>query len=559
MRWLALATILVLPACGAGSQRAAPIAKAPPQLPAPITVDGRARGAAYLTTVAQQLQPPWGQFLEDCRLRLGAAHPLNVPTLEARAELAIDPSGKMTVVAVTTSGLVEFDLAVRQLLADANRFGAPPVELLSDDDRLHLRWLFARDRRQAGPATAEIVTLELPLIGVTEKLLGAGDLARAARRIAASRNADPDREAATEQVMVVALREALSSTGAASRTSAVEAVGRAGVRTLASQVRGFLAPTVDTDLRLAAIRAAAALGDSTAVPIMARQLPADLANYPRLALAETAALVQLGDRGAAAAAIQRVLEADPEVPMVPALQAYALVPVPALAPKLAAWFATGDARTRAAVCTSVSAETPVPAFVLRGLRDADATVRATCVDAATRQGRVRAVPAVVRRLRELALDRDRVVRARAVAALAVLDTARGLRAASDPAPEVRAAAIPSATEAELRTMIGDPDPDVRAAAVSALADKEPELIARAATDVAPQVRRAAIAALVDLEVLERLAADVVPDVATDALVALVRHRGRAAMTTPLLAQLASAPTGSAERVRIALSWLLARP
>jgi hypothetical protein len=208
------------------------------------------------------------------------------------------------------------------------------------------------------------------------------------------------------------------------------------------------------------------------------------------------------------------------------------------------------------VCASVGANADAP-FVTNGLRDRDATVRATCVDAASRQGRARATPAVVRRLRELALDRDRTVRARAVAALAVLD--RGIRAAGDPAPEVRAAAIASASEAELRTLAGDPDPDVRAAAIAALADRAPELVQRAATDVAPQVRRAAIAALTDDEILGRLAADVAPDVATEALVRRAHREGRAAMTQPLLAQLAAAPMASAERVRIALSWLLARP
>ncbi|MBA3461885.1 MAG: hypothetical protein H0T46_18130, partial [Deltaproteobacteria bacterium] len=50
-----------------------------------------------------------------------------------------------------------------------------------------------------------------------------------------------------------------------------------------------------------------------------------------------------------------------------------------------------------------------------------------------------------------------------------------------------------------------------------------------------------------------------PAVATEALVALAQRRGRAAMTGPLLTQLAAAPAGSAERVRIALAWLLAVP
>lgn len=150
-----------------------------------------------------------------------------------------------------------------------------------------------------------------------------------------------------------------------------------------------------------------------------------------------------------------------------------------------------------------------------------------------------------------------MVRARAVAALAVLD--RGVHAASDPAPEVRAAAIASASESELRTLAGDPDPDVRAAAVAAMADKAPELSERAAADVAPQVRRAAITALTDEALLARLAKDVAPDVATEAQVRLAERQGRAAAATPLLGQLAGAPPGSAERVRIALSWLLARP
>jgi hypothetical protein len=544
-------------ACGGSGRPALQRGTASPPLPAPIAIDGRARGAAYLTAVSQQLQPPWGQFLEDCRLRLPPAHPLNVATLEARAELAIDRTGKIVAVSVTTSGLADFDLAVRQILADATRLGPPPAELLSDDDQLHLRWLFARDLRQAGAAAAEIVTVELPVLGITERLLARGDLVRAARRIASAKPTDPERASAAELVMIAALREALGSTGAAARTAAVEAVGRANTRVLASQVRAFLAPIVDTDLRLAAVTTAAALADPSAVPVIARQLPADLANYPTLALADVAALVHLGARDEAAAAIQKALEAEPSVS---ALMAHALVPIPALAPKLAAWFANGDVRTRAAVCAAVPTGTAVPAYVERGLRDADATVRATCVDAVGRQGRAaRANVALVRRLRELSLDRDREVRARAVAALAVVDATKPPRAAADPSPEVRAAAIASATEAELRTMTNDPDPDVRAAAVAMLADRSPELLARAATDVAPQVRLAAIGALADDDILARLATDGSPEVATEALVALTRLRGRAAMTAPLLTQLAAGPAGSAERVRIALAWLLAVP
>lgn len=558
-----LLVVAVLAACSGGGRTPPAAGPRAPQLPPPIAIDGRARGAAYLTSISAQLQPPWGQFLEDCRVRLAPTHPLNRPSLAARADVAIDRSGTLTVIGVTTSGLADFDLVVRQILADQAHVPPPPVELLSDDDQLHLRWLFARDLRQAGPATAEITVVDLPVLAVTQKLLARGDLARAARRAASAKSDDPERAAATEAVMLAALGEALGSVGAAARTTAVEAVGRISGkgRGLASQVRAFLAPTVDTELRLAAVVASARLRDTSAAPIIARQLGNDLASYPRLALAEVAALVELGARDDAAAAIQRALEADPRTPPVSALQAHALVPLPALTAKLARWYATGDARTRAAVCASVPAQTEdaTPAYVARGLRDADATVRATCVDAAARQGKARATPEVVRRLRELAIDRDREVRARAVAALAVIDPTRAIRAANDPAPEVRAAAIAAASETDLRALAMDPDPDVRAAAVSRLADRAPDLLSRAAADVAPQVRRAAALALADEDVLSRLATDVAPEVATAAQITLASRRGRAASTGALLGQLASAPAGSAERVRIALAWLLAGP
>nr|HEX4316929.1 hypothetical protein [Kofleriaceae bacterium] len=43
----------------------------------PLAGDPRARGAAYLAQIAVQLQPAWGQFLEDCRTRLAPTHALN--------------------------------------------------------------------------------------------------------------------------------------------------------------------------------------------------------------------------------------------------------------------------------------------------------------------------------------------------------------------------------------------------------------------------------------------------------------------------------------------------
>ena len=78
-------------------------------------------------------------------------------------------------------------------------------------------------------------------------------------------------------------------------------------------------------------------------------------------------------------------------------------------------------------------------------------------------------------------------------------------------------------------------------------------------DAAPQVRLAALGALDNDDALARLATtDDSPDVRTAATVQLAGRRGRAASEQRLLQRLAAAPPASAERVRVALAWLLAR-
>ncbi|TMQ09707.1 MAG: hypothetical protein E6J91_29420, partial [Deltaproteobacteria bacterium] len=98
----------------------------------------------------------------------------------------------------------------------------------------------------------------------------------------------------------------------------------------------------------------------------------DLAHEPRVALAGVAALIAIGRAPEAAAAVRAALDAGPSPA---ALSALALVPDPALAPRLATWSASGDAAIRAAVCAALPAAAPIGAVALigRGLRDADAT------------------------------------------------------------------------------------------------------------------------------------------------------------------------------------------
>src|SRR5262245_35919159 len=307
-------------------------------------------------------------------------------------------------------------------------------------------------------------------------MLGRGELARAARRIAAAHDPAAERAAATERVMIAALAEALAGPDSAGRRSAVEACGRARVDQLAGAVRALLAATTDPDVRLAAIATAGALGDRAAAPVLVTALRDDLAHAPRIALARVEALVAIGHGEDAADVVRAVLDdgASPAaVTALGALGAHGLLPRQSIAPRLTAWSTGGDAATRGAVCTALPGAAPAAAvaLIMRGLRDPDATVRAICADAAGREDRVHPDPATVRRLRELARDRDRSVRARAVAALAALDPAHPVRAADDPAPEVRAAFARAASAVDLRALLGDRAPEVRAAAITALGDR----------------------------------------------------------------------------------------
>jgi HEAT repeat protein len=550
--------LVALAACGGNAAPPAALVPSGARLAPPPAGDSTARGAAYLSAVATQLQSRWSDFLEDCRLRLPAAHPLNDPTLVAIFELGVARGGAIAMRRqVATSGNGDFDTAVADVLADASPLPEPPEALVSDDELVHLRWQFARDRRQAGPATARVVSVELPIAAVVDSLIGRGELVRAARRVAIAPETTPERDAAAERVMIAALREALTGPDGVARRTAVEACGRARIHALADAVRLELASTSDPELRLAAITSVGALGDRAAAPALLAALHDDLAQRSRIALVRIGALVAIGQALPASDIVRQVLEGGPN-PV--ALAALVLVPVPALAPKLAGWAMHGDTATRGAVCAALPAAAPASAaaLIVRGLRDPDATVRATCADAAAREDRAHPDPGMVRRLRELARDRDRSVRARAVAALGVLDPTHPVHAIDDPAPEVRAAFAPSATAAELRTLAGDRDPDVRAAALTALGDRAGELAMRAAGDPSPTVRRAAILVLHDRATLTQLARDDSPEVATAALIRATMLRGRAAAISPLLDQLAAAPAGSPERARIALAWLLAR-
>src|SRR5215470_8337273 len=151
--------VVALAGCGSPMPRAAPSPPRPAPA-APAAIEPGTPGADYLGEVAVQLEPRWAAFLDDCRLRLPASYPLNAITLAATFELAVGRDGRIVERrALATSGNGDFDTAIGDVLADALPLSAPLVELVSDDERVHLRWQFARDHRRAGPTTARVVRL----------------------------------------------------------------------------------------------------------------------------------------------------------------------------------------------------------------------------------------------------------------------------------------------------------------------------------------------------------------------------------------------------------------
>jgi HEAT repeat protein len=273
---------------------------------------------------------------------------------------------------------------------------------------------------------------------------------------------------------------------------------------------------------------------------------------------------------------------------------------------------------RAAACAaleSVADRIAWPALQ-RGILDRDASVRGSCLDAVSRRidislvgeesersklrgsGRIptgAARAALVRTLRDATRDRDASVRAAALGALGhlgsssqlvgdAIDTVPDLSA--DKVPAVRAAYAQAIENVNLMRsteggrdrvlpLLDDADPEVRAAAWSAFlvllrrpfdrieADPPPadfpERLARALKDPSPHVRRAALEAVDDDAELRRLASDDDDgDVRTRALVRYASRARRAGAADVLLGKVAASQPGSAERVRAALAWHLAR-
>lgn len=550
--------------CGVAPAHAPP--PPPPALPEPPPPAADAPGRDYLLQVYALLRPAWHQFVEDCRLRLPATHPLNQPGWSAEVELRIGSDGLVVGATLArASGERDFDDAVRDVVGELSWLPAPPPELRSDDGVLRLRWLFARDRRGAGPATARAEVVRLAPAPAIAAFLGRGELDAALARLAEPAISDDDRVTLTDQI---ARRRLLD--GALGDSEAARREALAGLRDLPAalalssaeltRLRVAAASERDPATTLAFARALAAGSRADARAVAAQALVRSTTAAE--AAAASAVLRELGDSAAVAGVVDVWVARQPP-PSDLVLAALAVAPSLARRPWIEDALQAGGATTQARACVALAAVPALDqagvALLVRATRSPHPEVRAACLAAlgGRRDGGVEAA------LRRALDDGDDVVRAAAVATLATQGAAtRAVLALDDRPVEVAIALAGHAyelglTPARRQAYLGHADERVRAAALrAALAHGDVGAIGPAALrDPSAEVRRLALAAgahdvgegLVDDEVLEVRAASV----------ATWAARAPAAAVRVVLARLgSSAPVQ--EQLLTARVWL-ARP
>ncbi|HEU5055195.1 MAG TPA: TonB family protein [Kofleriaceae bacterium] len=547
----------------------------------PPPADPAAPGASYIGAVYERFRPAWSAFLEDCRTRLPRDHVLNDPTLEVLLAVSIDRSGKVVEVGVgKKSGIAAFDEAAVEVVREARPLPAPPRELVSDDDRVHLEWLFARDRRQAGPATASLRRVEWPLERAVPKLVAAGRVAEAAQRVAAAVDRMPPDALLSRfrEVCIGALGRALGGKDSAAQVAAIDGVAAARVSALAPSVREVARTTVEPQVRRAALRALAQVGDREAIGLLRENALGTGSPEDRGAAA--AALAMLGAGAEVEKAAHTGLKSSDENTRWSALVVMAHVAVPAAVPDLRALLGGSSRAARAERMASamalgaVAAGSGEPArAAMAALVDclgvSDAAQRAACamaVAAAAENG-ARSRTAYSR-LTGLLRDRDEQVRAAAALSAARLEPARFARdmgalarEKSDPVLAAMAEGLGGVPGGEALARLGklatSGSGPVRLAAAEALARRPDadQVLAGLIDHPDPAVRAIAVRRERRPDVLRAQLAAEAPEVRAAALAALVAQDGAGKHVVDAARLFAKAPDASAESAAIARAWL----
>ncbi|HKE19416.1 MAG TPA: HEAT repeat domain-containing protein, partial [Kofleriaceae bacterium] len=464
----------------------------------------------------------------------------------------------------------------------------PPAELLSDDDRLHLEWRFSRDRRQAGPATARVRRVEWPLERAVPALLQRGRIGDAARRVAAATRTGPG--GALEAALVAGLREvctavvdqALAGDEPARQMSAVGVAVAAHLTSTAPAVRRLASGSMDPAVRREALFALGQLGDRRALPLLRQTALMELGQDSENSGAAAAALFAMGEDADVRATTAQRLRSSTEGGRASALAIMTQVPVPEAVPDLIALLRKSGREPRAERITAAAALGAVAAHrgegagaAMAALTDclavADAAQRAACAQAIAGAAEAveRGAP-TYRKVTALLRDRDERVRAAATRASALLDPDRFARILptlprepSDLVLTAQAAGLARVPGkralARLLRLAGSSSPSVRLAAVGSLLRREEPRAAEAVAELAAHgdvaVRALAIRGERRPAELRSALGDAAPEVRAAALAALVARDGRARTLADAARMIAELPAESGERLLVARAWL----
>ena len=564
-----------------------------PPVAEPLPPDPNKTGLAYLQTVHSQIREPWTTFLEDCRLRLPPDHVLNRSALEVLVHLSIDSDGKLHGAALEKeSGQAEFDEVALEIIREAAPFPKPPMDLTSDDDQVHIRWLLSRDRRQAGVATAEIYHFKWPPERSVPKFLAQNDATTAAHRLLGAIEADKrapnaDYLALGARIAEAVVIEGLASRDPATQLLAAQAVTDIRLMTAAEGLRIILDSSTDIEVRAQAIRAMGAIGDRGAAQVLLMTLSnakgSGVGGKLDAGIAAALALAELGSADVAESTVHGWFQTADKESLWAALVVMSEFPVPAALPKLIR-MTRDDSRSREvrmAACKAVGAGTNASTAkknlkqLLRRFRDTDAAVRAACMKAVATIGRlkVRSRFTYWKVIELLKKDRDERVREAAVHAAVMLEPnlfhseLYMLRKEKSVSVLVALAEglarVPDATAFnKLRALSQHQNILVRRAAVASLvehADSRARAVAVGfATDSDMPIRLSGVRAIRDAETLTDLLSDDAPEVRRVAFDTLLRVVGKSVTLARMLRGVVENRPKSRVRIERAASWLTAK-
>ena len=118
-------------------------------------VQGDASALPYLRILHAKVHHLWADnFLAMAAAQLPKDHPINVLTREVSLDVVLSAAGKLVDVRVAkSSGSAEFDSSATDVVKASAPFDVAPDDVLSDDGKIHVLWILARDDRRCSGLT----------------------------------------------------------------------------------------------------------------------------------------------------------------------------------------------------------------------------------------------------------------------------------------------------------------------------------------------------------------------------------------------------------------------